>query len=991
MRREPEKHFEHCYRKSKPMKKVLIEDWLPIQELGIESRRERAAVHALPPLSFLHTWWARRPIVASTGVILTSMLPSWDVELAQYFSEHAELASPENYKKWVMQLCGIWGDPITARKLIDAAELTGTRLQGNVYGYKQAYRNLPLDHDLLLLDKVLVKTWGENPVLLDPTAGGGSIPFSSARLGIKTIANDLNGVAAAILTAGVEIPSRSGNELADRVEYWGTKLVNNINQEIAQFFPKINGESITAYIWANAVICPRSGRLVPLMPDKWLQKESGKEAAVKIVTKDKQGKDLSTPTFEIITGTKIDKTDADKGTIKRGEGISPYDNLVIDGDYVKNEAQEQRMTQILYAIATKDNAGNRSFRAPSASDLEAIDSANEFINQNFDEWIKLGYLPSEDISKGQETAPPLRYGNSKWSDMFLKRQLIVHGTFVKKFSEMIKELKVAETELADDILVELAIMQGKSLNYNAKSSRWELQRQKIVTVFERHDLSFKWTFAECDGVFLTEWALEQNLRVLRDIYSLFEGISSKVIRDIGVNKRSVKVLQGSAANMNSIVDGSITNICMDPPYFDNVMYAELADFFYVWEKRTLGLVRPDFFPDSLSDKDDEAVANPSRFEYSGKRKNELAELDYQSKMTAIFKECRRVLAPEGVMSVMFTHKRAEAWDSLGTGLLEAGFTIETSWPVNTEAEHSLHQAKMNSAASTIMLVCRKKEVAQGSTKTFLEDIANEVRTAARDAVQRFENDGISGVDLLLSTYGPTLSVISKYWPVYSSTPDESGKDRYLRPEEALNIAREELVALRQKRLVGHAAKLDSLTDFVVIAWDTFKAREFAFDTARLLALAVGGLDIDFLVRQKIVEKSAGKVRLLSPIERLRRDSDADLAGVRIEASSFHYMVDAIDTMLFIAQEDGMAAAKRFLDKTGLISNDIFRDAVQATVNAIPRTQIKNEWVVQEAGLLDTLVTAYFPEISLPSLLEIQAKQEIPTLFDSPEDSIVISE
>ena len=207
----------------------------------------------------------------------------------------------------------------------------------------------------------------------------------------------------------------------------------------------------------------------------------------------------------------------------------------------------------------------------------------------------------------------------------------------------------------------------------------------------------------------------------------------------------------------------------------------------------------------------------------------------------------------------------------------------------------------------------------------------------------------------------------------------------------MNIAREELVALRQKRLVGHAAKLDSLTDFVVIAWDTFKAREFAFDTARLLALAVGGLDIDFLVRQKIVEKSAGKVRLLSPNERLRRDSDADLAGVRIEASSFHYMVDAIDTMLFIAQEDGMAAAKRFLDKTGLISNDIFRDAVQATVNAIPRTQIKNEWVVQEAGLLDTLVTAYFPEISLPSLLEIQAKQEIPTLFDSPEDSIVISE
>lgn len=970
------------------MKKVLIEDWLPIRELGIESRRERAAVHALPPLSFLHTWWARRPIVASTGVILASMLPSWDIELAQEFSEHQELSSIENYKKWVMQLCGIWGDPVAARKLIDEAELTGTRLQGNVYGYKQAYRNLPLEHDLILLNKVLVRTWGENPILLDPTAGGGSIPFSSARLGIKTIANDLNGVAAAILTAGVEIPSRSGNDLADRVEYWGNKLVSNINQEISQFFPKIKGESITAYIWANAIVCPRSGRIVPLMPDKWLRKDVGKEVAVRIITENENGKHLTVPQFEIVTGKDIDKSDANKGTVKRGEGISPYDNLVIEGDYIKNEAQNQRMTQILYAISTKDSAGNRSFRAPSSIDLDAIASAHVFLDENIEEWSKLGYLPSEEIVDGLKTAEPIRYGNLYWRDMFLKRQLIVHGTFLKEFSKIIMDIKKGEPEIADDILVELAIMQGKSLNYNAKSSRWELQRQKIVTVFERHDLSFKWTFAECDGVFLTEWALEQNLRVLRDIYSLFEGVSSKVIKVDGLNKRSVKVLQGSAANLSSISDASITNICMDPPYFDNVMYAELADFFYVWEKRTLGLVRPDFFPDALSDKDDEAVANPSRFENAGKRKRELAELDYQSKMTAIFKECRRVLTPQGVMSVMFTHKRAEAWDSLGTGLLEAGFTIETSWPVNTEPEHSLHQANMNSAASTIMLVCRKKEVIQGSTKIFLEDIADEVRTAARDAVQRFESDGISGVDLLLSTYGPTLSVISKYWPVYSSTPDDLGKDRYLRPEEALNIAREELVALRQKRLVGHAAKLDSLTDFVVIAWDTFKAREFTFDTARLLALAVGGLDIDLLERQKIVEKSAGKVRLLTPSERLRRDSDSDLAGVRLEATSFNFMVDAIDTMLYIAQEDGMAAAKRFLDKSNLSSNDMFRDAIQATVNAIPRTQINNEWVVPEAGLLDTLVTAYFPDVALPIFLDIQAKQEIPTLFDPPEDLIV---
>ena len=237
---------------------------------------------------------------------------------------------------------------------------------------------------------------------------------------------------------------------------------------------------------------------------------------------------------------------------------------------------------------------------------------------------------------------------------------------------------------------------------------------------------------------------------------------------------------------------------------------------------------------------------------------------------------------------------------------------------------------------------------------------------------------------MLSTYGPTLAVISRYWPVYSSTPDESGKDRLLRPEEALNLAREELVNLRQSRLVGHAARLDELTDFVVIAWDTFKAREFSFDTARLLALAVGGLDIDTLVRQKIVGKSAGRVHLLLPQERVRRDLDGESAGVRLEQTHFNFMIDAIDTVLFIAEEDGMAAAKRFLDKSNLLSSENFRDAVQALVNAIPRTFLQGKWVVPEAGLLDTLITAYLPEITLPPKEEIKPAAEVPTLFDLPE-------
>ncbi|NKZ72031.1 hypothetical protein GTA09_21690 [Rhodococcus hoagii] len=201
--------------------------------------------------------------------------------------------------------------------------------------------------------------------------------------------------------------------------------------------------------------------------------------------------------------------------------------------------------------------------------------------------------------------------------------------------------------------------------------------------------------------------------------------------------------------------------------------------------------------------------------------------------------------------------------------------------------------------------------------------------------------------------------------MYSSVPDADGRDQLLRPEDALDLAREEVVQLRRARLVGKAANVDDVTDFVLMAWDIFGAREFPFDTARLLALAVGGLDVDVLERAKIVKKKSGSVSLLEPAERLRRDADSDLPGVRPEASAFEYVIDAVDTALYIADVDGMAEAKRFLDRHGYVSDAGFVATVQGLVNAIPRTKAKGAWVVPEAGLLDTLCTLYFPTVTLP--------------------------
>jgi putative DNA methylase len=428
----------------------------------------------------------------------------------------------------------------------------------------------------------------------------------------------------------------------------------------------------------------------------------------------------------------------------------------------------------------------------------------------------------------------------------------------------------------------------------------------------------------------------------------------------------VVVTQGNAADLASWPPGSVTHVCIDPPYYDNVMYGELSDYFYVWHRRTFGMIRPDLFPADLADLDNEAIANPARFAAMGRRRKELADADYEAKMTAIFAECRRVLRDNGVLTVMFTHKRAEAWNTLGMGLIQAGFVIEASWPVNTEFEFSTHQANLNSASSTIMLVCRKRTSRAVGGAVFLDDIEADIRAAARNAATAFEHDGIDGVDLLLSTYGPTLSVISRAWPVYSSTPDEDGREQLLRPEQALDLAREEVVRLRRARLVGKASQIDDHTDFVLMAWDIFAARQFPFDTARLLALAVGGLDIDALEQAKTLRKGSGTVTLLQPKDRLRRSADSHLPGVHPEAESFGHVIDAVDTALYVGAEDGMPAAKRLIDRLGLTSDAAFLATVQGLVNAIPRAKAKGQWVVPEAGLLDTFASLYLPSIQFPA-------------------------
>jgi adenine-specific DNA methylase len=327
-------------------------------------------------------------------------------------------------------------------------------------------------------------------------------------------------------------------------------------------------------------------------------------------------------------------------------------------------------------------------------------------------------------------------------------------------------------------------------------------------------------------------------------------------------------------------------------------------------------------------------------------------------MEACFREMHRILKRDGVLTVMFTHKKVEAWDTLGAALIGAGFRVHSSWPVHTEFEHSLHQARKSAAASTVLLSARKR-VDDGDA-VWWEDIKSRVRETARERATEYEQLGIRGADLYIATFGPVLSVISERWPVLTSEVDpKTNRPKPLRPELALEIAREEVIGLRKRGLLlGREVRFDPTTDWYLMAWDAFRAEEFPADEARKLAIALG-LDLEeTVVRAKhLVAKKGQTVVLQQPKARRRRGMvDPDL-------EVFDTVLDAAHTAMLIFDEDGAHACERWLRQRGLDRDAPLRACFQAMANAIPITKSKGTYIRPEMALLDRMNDALGLEIT----------------------------
>ena len=968
----------------------LIERWLPIASLGEESVRERRSMTALPPTYYLHVWWARRPLVASRAAVLASLLPA-DADRERF-----------------LHVLGIHGDSVAAKKRIAVANRTGERLGADAYGYSRAFGYTPDDRD---------KAWlGENSVngatVVDPTAGGGSVPFEAVRLGLETVANDLNPVAALIERATIEWPAKHGIAVKSIVEKLGAEFTTKVRQRLVDVFPdEPEGDRRPdGYLWARTIICPYCDGLVPLSPN-WRLAPDGTGVLLKPRIGSGPGSEGRICSFEIVKSTK----EQSAGTVARGDGTCPYSDCgrVIDGDEIKRQAQAGQMGEQLFTVVYKRRVDRvlksgkegkpkwiRGYRAPRPEDANGA-TIQARLAEKLPEWEALDIVPSEKFPEISNDDRPIQYGMPLWRDMFSPRQLLCHGTSVEVFREMLDADRAAGklNEVRQAAYGYLALTLDTLLNYNNRAGRWDNTTGRVRSIFDRHDFAFVWSYAEMaplvSGVGY-DWALDKTAKCIDELVSLIRPESNGSVGELFVETKSpeytpppITITCKPGDSLDHIADGTIDAVVMDPPYYDNVMYAELSDFFYVWLRRTAGHVFPELFRRQLTDKDNEAVANPARFK-GEKGAKVLAGRDYQERMASIFAECRRTLKPDGIMTLMFTHKASGAWDALTKGLMEAGFAITASWPINTEAEGSLHIKNKAAANSTIFLVCRPRTGDREPTDQTLywEDVEPRVAQAVRGRVEEFQAAGIAGVDLYLASFGPALEEFSRHWPLKRGTPREIPEERRRRrqqvlfeeewdpyaatPEDALDAARREVKRWRLEQLTHLQANadLDPTTAFFVLAWDAFKAPMFSYDEALRLARAVG-VDLDNDIATRLAEKKGSDILLWDSTRRAAKGTLGPADGSR-------GMIDAIHHAANMARVRSLAAAQEMLAATLVDQDPRFFAALEAVLEVLPISEaftgIELEGAAAASGsdfeiLYNLTRLAYGDEIDAPEQLK----------------------
>lgn len=930
----------------------LIEAGFPCHQVGAETQRERGASSALPPLYYLHVWWARRPLTPSRAAVLGSILPAgtdtdwflkelgiekkvlhleggdWvlvgkNKELIRVddgeaetliFDTAAEAAfekenerraecrkiietlkksDPELAKdplllRWeketqplkrpphkaILEVSTVAADPAHIKDRIAfktdprVKKALGAELNWapeDMYGYDRAFTTPP-------------KTSYQDVSVMDITAGGGSIPFEALRLGCKTLANELNPVASVILEATLNYPARFGLELSAEIKTWGKTLLKSLDSRISHLFPEskippeemqrlknfmsrctipltdFEQESIMDYLYTRQVTCPHCGGEAPLLNTCWLSKGDGDPWGVAILTDGKQKKGtVRFKTYRVTKGKGPNGEDPDFSTVSGGKGLCVHCGQGIDAEEIKRQARGEsehgKWKDRLYAVAavryqpkldknghiqkykTGEKAGEiktekvRFFRPPNDRDLAALEEAERMLKENWTRWEDAGLIPTEAFPQGNDMRPVI-YGMPRWCDLFTPRQLLGHLFLIEELNRLKPEiLKELGPEKGKAVVTYLQLVIDKGLFYNGKQTQWHYQRGVLAPVFVRHEYSLKWTFGE---MVLTgpnsgaAWGLSQILDAYQGIAELLEPV-----RKATKGNPPLTLLNGTAAAMPQVPDQSVEVICFDPPYYDNVQYAELSDYFYVWQKRTLKDLYPELFSRRLTDKNEEAVANPQR---DGGKEN--AKVVYIRMMGEIFLEARRILKDGGLMTMMFSHKSQEAWEALTQALMDSGWVISSSIPVESEDEKNIHHKDLAATVSSIFISCRKSTRHKNQPPSSWKGLGGsgvqqKIQTRVEDGLKEFAPLNLNPVDRMVASYGRALHALSENWPVLDG-------DEPVGPKRAMLEASRVVAEAQFREIAKGKLSLSDLSPEAAMAmllFGIFCLGEFDYDDA----------------------------------------------------------------------------------------------------------------------------------------------------------------
>ena len=813
-------------------RRKLIEVALPLEKINAESAREKSIRHGHP--STLHLWWARRPLAACRAVLFAQLVDDPSSHPDRFPTEEAVAAERARLHELLERLV-VW-ENTTNEELLEQAR-----------------------------KEIVDSCDGNPPPILDPFAGGGSIPLEAQRLGLEAHASDLNPVAVLINKALIEIPPKFAGRapvfpgtvdalgsswpratgLAEDVRRYGQWMRDEAEKRIGHLYPKAtlpdgSKANVIAWIWARTVTCPNPGCGIqmPLVRSWWLGKKKGKEAYVVPRVQD------GVVRFTIGHDKAAAPTKENDGTVGRTGATCISCGTGVELKYIRAEGQAGRLGAQLMATVAEGNR-TRIYLAPT----EAHERAAEVERPRESVGGALGHYP-------RDIKAPI-YGLSEFADLFTPRQL----TALNTFSDLVGEAR--ERVLADALAAgqpegirladggtdasayadAVATLLGMSLSKLSDSANalvsWKPSMDQAIHLFTRQAIPMLWDFAE------SHILGQKNA----GSYVTTVGGVCKVIDRLPTGYRSLAV-QRSAIDVKSGV-----LVSTDPPYYDNIGYSDLSDFFYVWLRRSLRDVHPDLLSTMLVPKAEELVANPYR--HAGK---DGAKEFFESGFREVFRRAREHALPDFPITVYYAFKQSESmsggesstgWETLLEGMIRGGWAIIATWPMRSELSNRMLSQGTNALASSIVLALRPRpdDATTIDKRRFLGILKSELPPALKELQQ----GRIAPVDLPQAAIGPGIAVFSRY----SGVLDDDGKKMTVRAAlQLINRILDEVISEQE-------GDFDNATRFA-LAW--FRQHGFTsapYGDADTLARA-RGVDVAQLQRSGILTSGGGKMTLLGP-------------------------------------------------------------------------------------------------------------------------------